>query len=87
MVGTVGVCAFDKTGTLTSDKLKLRGAVDEYGNFLDVKSFTSNIISVLTGCHSLIFHNHKILGDPLEKLYIDEEKWTYTLKQARSSNS
>ncbi len=71
MVGRVSICAFDKTGTLTSDDLILKGAVDVNGNMLDFKNFTPEITSILTGCHSLILHEKKILGDPMERLMFD----------------
>lgn len=87
MVGRVTVCAFDKTGTLTSDDLILKGAVDEQGRLLNHKDFTPEIVCVLTGCHSLILHEKKIIGDPIERIYFENEEWDYKNKLASNKGS
>lgn len=41
---------------------------------------------MLSGCHSLIYHDKKILGDPIEKLFIEKKEWIYTHKMAKSKD-
>jgi manganese-transporting P-type ATPase len=78
MVGKITVCAFDKTGTLTSDSLLLKGCVDPCSNsLLPSSQFTADMVSVLTGCHSLIVLDKQLLGDPIEKLFFEQTDWYY----------
>jgi cation-transporting ATPase 13A1 len=72
------MCAFDKTGTLTSDELSFRGviAAEDLNNNLSklrtIDNLPESTLSVLSGCHSLITHEKKLLGDPIEKLFFEK---------------
>jgi hypothetical protein len=35
------------------------------------------MVSVLTGCHSLIVLDKQLLGDPIEKLFFEQTDWDY----------
>ncbi|KAL0484560.1 hypothetical protein AKO1_011618 [Acrasis kona] len=60
--GRVRVCCFDKTGTLTSDKMNLKKIVR-----LENSRDDDEARIVLSGCHSLIELEGKMLGDPMEQ--------------------
>ncbi len=72
------MCAFDKTGTLTSDELSFRGVIsaeDLDNNAIKLRAIDNlheTTLSVLSGCHSLITHEKKLLGDPIEKLFFEK---------------
>jgi magnesium-transporting ATPase (P-type) len=67
----VAVCCFDKTGTLTSDDMVLEGLAGLPGHgytlLRDVKEAGIATLRVLAGCHSLIYVDGELMGDPLER--------------------
>lgn len=86
--GKVTVLAFDKTGTLTNDTLKFVGIIDDLTTNLKC-IYHSNLISekndcnfdtqtVLAGCHSLVYADSKLQGDPIEILFFESNNhWGY----------
>jgi hypothetical protein len=47
---------------------------------LPTAQFTPDMISILTGCHSLIVLDKLILGDPVEKIFFEQSEWDYQNK-------
>lgn len=81
LAGKISICAFDKTGTLTSDELVFHGIVDDTKNYKNLKQFedvNNDLASVLAGCHSLIFVDKKLVGDPIETLFFNASQWDYS---------
>ena len=71
------MCAFDKTGTLTTDKLEIKGVVENLAGELKENQSESTSFkecsrmtrAILSGCHTLVIHNGELLGDPIERLF------------------
>ena len=87
--GKISVCAFDKTGTLTSDELMFKGVIDDLENFEELKTFDNchrDVQTILAGCHSLVYVDKKLLGDPIEMLFFKSNSYDYSSidKTARS---
>ncbi|KAH7434487.1 hypothetical protein KP509_06G019400 [Ceratopteris richardii] len=79
--GKVDVCCFDKTGTLTSDDMEFRGVVSLNGSETletDPNIITEQSVQILAACHSLVFVDNKLVGDPLEKAALQGIDWAYT---------
>ncbi|XP_020593428.1 probable manganese-transporting ATPase PDR2 [Phalaenopsis equestris] len=79
--GKVDICCFDKTGTLTSDDMEFRGIVASTNNpdlESDATKLPRRTVEVLSACHSLVFVDNKLVGDPLEKAALKGIDWTYT---------
>mmetsp|Transcript_3189 Transcript_3189/g.9719 ORF Transcript_3189/g.9719 Transcript_3189/m.9719 type:complete len:1218 (+) Transcript_3189:107-3760(+) len=94
--GKVDVCCFDKTGTLTTDSIKAVGvalpgtakAEDakeseqlEYP-LTAIKDASFDAASVLAGCHSLVYIDDELAGDPLELAALASVEWSYTRSEA-----
>jgi cation-transporting ATPase 13A1 len=61
------MCCFDKTGTLTKDEFIMRGvATPTYDRPQTPGECDENTLSILLGCHSLLWVNQKLVGDPIE---------------------
>ncbi|KAH0456227.1 hypothetical protein IEQ34_014134 [Dendrobium chrysotoxum] len=79
--GKVDICCFDKTGTLTSDDMEFCGVVASTNNpdlESDVTKLPRRTVEVLSACHSLVFVDNKLVGDPLEKAALKGIDWIYT---------
>jgi cation-transporting ATPase 13A1 len=85
LAGKLDVCAFDKTGTLTTDKLEIKGVVEnlklglkenssEDASFKDCSKMTK---AILSGCHTLVIHNGELLGDPIERLFFQNSDFKF----------
>ncbi|XP_018423017.1 PREDICTED: probable cation-transporting ATPase 13A4 [Nanorana parkeri] len=81
--GRINLVCFDKTGTLTEDGLDLWGVVpSSESRFQKVHMFTSGnslpwspLLGAMACCHSLIFLDGKIQGDPLDLKMFEGTKW------------
>jgi len=79
--GKISVCAFDKTGTLTSDELMFKGIIDDLEHYEQLKGFNEcqrDIHTILAGCHSLVYVEKKLLGDPIEMLFFKNNHSEYS---------
>ncbi|PKA61130.1 putative cation-transporting ATPase [Apostasia shenzhenica] len=78
--GKVDICCFDKTGTLTSDDMEFHGVVASSSPDLesDANKLPRRTVEVLAACHSLVFVENKLVGDPLEKAALKGIDWIYT---------
>lgn len=86
LAGKLDVCAFDKTGTLTTDKLEIKGVVEnltlglkeskdsENASFKECSKMTR---AILSGCHTLVIHNGELLGDPIERLFYQHSDFKF----------
>ncbi|GJP47781.1 hypothetical protein CLOM_g6950 [Closterium sp. NIES-68] len=88
--GKVDICCFDKTGTLTSDDMEFRGVVGaEGGGSLDLSTdchrFPLPTLLTLAACHSLVFVDNKLVGDPLEKAALTGVDWGFTAEEKAHS--
>ena len=95
LAGKVQTMVFDKTGTLTQDSVHFKGLglLGESGPVRIVDSFTDKAIPnkdlinvVLSGCHSLLKIDQKIIGDPIEKLYFQHSNFRLSNKSKTASN-
>lgn len=78
--GKVDICCFDKTGTLTSDDMEFSGVVGSTESMeleSDMKKVPVRTQEILASCHSLVFVDNKLVGDPLEKAALKGIDWTY----------
>ncbi|CAI7759985.1 unnamed protein product [Closterium sp. NIES-54] len=88
--GEVDICCFDKTGTLTSDDMEFRGVVGaEGGGSLDLSTdchrFPLPTLLTLAACHSLVFVDNKLVGDPLEKAALTGVDWGFSAEEKAHS--
>lgn len=89
--GKIDVCCFDKTGTLTTDSINAAGVAmppdegvhvdpsvesDGYG-MVPVLQASVDASLVLAACHSLVYVDSELIGDPLELAALDAVEWTY----------
>eukprot|EP00189_Rhodosorus_marinus_P013980 CAMPEP_0184746042 /NCGR_PEP_ID=MMETSP0315-20130426/8616_1 /TAXON_ID=101924 /ORGANISM="Rhodosorus marinus, Strain UTEX LB 2760" /LENGTH=1197 /DNA_ID=CAMNT_0027218425 /DNA_START=56 /DNA_END=3646 /DNA_ORIENTATION=- len=92
LAGKIDVCCFDKTGTLTTDNIKAAGvalppvgedpaAADEYPLVKPTEA-SFNASCVLAGCHSLVFVDDELVGDPLELAALLGVEWAYSKSEA-----
>ncbi|XP_073434755.1 probable cation-transporting ATPase 13A4 [Dendrobates tinctorius] len=83
MCGQLNIICFDKTGTLTEDGMELWGIVpSDNRSFQEVYLFTperslpwSPVLVGMVSCHSLIFLDGKIQGDPLDLKMFEGTGW------------
>ncbi|TMW98285.1 hypothetical protein EJD97_004256, partial [Solanum chilense] len=78
--GKVDICCFDKTGTLTSDDMEFSGVgglTDSEDLEREMTTVPSRTLEILASCHSLVFVDNKLVGDPLEKAALKGIDWTY----------
>ncbi len=80
--GTLNCFVFDKTGTLTEDGMDLKfvlpAANAAFGQLVKkVDEFKTDIrlIQAMASCHSLMFLDKKICGDPLDLKLFEFTKW------------
>lgn len=89
--GKIDICCFDKTGTLTTDSINAAGValppregdipdenvlVEGY-KMIPVSDATVDASLVLAACHSLVYVDHELIGDPLELAALSAAEWTY----------
>lgn len=90
--GKLDVCCFDKTGTLTTDSIHAVGVAlppsqvegdgteveneDGY-NMVPVPQASMDASLVLATCHSLVYVDNEIIGDPLELAALESIEWNY----------
>ncbi|XP_069068860.1 probable cation-transporting ATPase 13A4 isoform X2 [Pleurodeles waltl] len=82
--GWLNLICFDKTGTLTEEGLDLWGLIPSKGqSFQTVHRFGpsdalpwSPLLAALASCHSLIFLDGKLQGDPLDLKMFEGTNWT-----------
>ncbi|XP_069068854.1 probable cation-transporting ATPase 13A4 isoform X1 [Pleurodeles waltl] len=82
--GWLNLICFDKTGTLTEEGLDLWGLIPSRGqSFQTVHRFGhsdalpwSPLLAALASCHSLIFLDGKLQGDPLDLKMFEGTNWT-----------
>ncbi|XP_060218254.1 probable manganese-transporting ATPase PDR2 [Lycium barbarum] len=78
--GKVDICCFDKTGTLTSDDMEFSGVgglTDSEDLEKEMTTVPTRTLEILASCHSLVFVDNKLVGDPLEKAALKGIDWTY----------
>ncbi|XP_069473523.1 probable cation-transporting ATPase 13A4 isoform X2 [Ambystoma mexicanum] len=83
MCGWLNLVCFDKTGTLTEDGLDLWGVIPSGGqSFQKVHLFRSDyalpwgpLLGALASCHSLLFLDGKLQGDPLDLKMFEGTRW------------
>ncbi|XP_067322244.1 probable cation-transporting ATPase 13A5 [Anolis sagrei] len=88
--GQINMVCFDKTGTLTEDGLDLWGAIPcQEKSFLPLHSFSSSgplpwgpLCQAMATCHSLLFLEGKIQGDPMDLKMFEGTGWE--MQEARS---
>ncbi|XP_007946210.1 probable cation-transporting ATPase 13A4 [Orycteropus afer afer] len=81
--GQLNLICFDKTGTLTRDGLDLWGVVpSDRNSFQEVHSFASGkalpwgpLCAAMASCHSLVFLDGTIQGDPLDLKMFEATTW------------
>ena len=77
LAGALDTCCFDKTGTLTADVMVLQGTVNPVTESSETPGeATASQRIVLGGCHSLLYLNNEICGDPMEKAGFQGSNWT-----------
>ena len=91
--GKVDICCFDKTGTITTDAIKAAGValapdqvqeasktentdLEEYP-VIPVHEATIDPALVLATCHSLVYVDNEIVGDPLELAALESVQWMF----------
>lgn len=78
--GKVDICCFDKTGTLTSDDMEFSGVgglTDSEDLEREMTTVPTRTLEILASCHSLVFVDNKLVGDPLEKAALKGIDWAY----------
>ncbi|XP_009763607.1 probable manganese-transporting ATPase PDR2 [Nicotiana sylvestris] len=78
--GKVDICCFDKTGTLTSDDMEFSGVgglTDSEDLEKEMTKVPTHTQEILASCHSLVFVDNKLVGDPLEKAALKGIDWAY----------
>lgn len=87
--GKLDICCFDKTGTLTTDSINAVGIamppsqsganlVSEDGyTMLPVPQASMDASLVLAACHSLVYVDNELIGDPLELAALEAVEWNY----------
>lgn len=86
--GKIDICCFDKTGTLTTDSINAAGvalpppedvlesSASEY-KMVPVVEASVDASLVLAACHSLVYVDNELIGDPLELAALSAVEWTY----------
>ncbi|XP_053567848.1 probable cation-transporting ATPase 13A4 [Bombina bombina] len=93
--GRINLVCFDKTGTLTEDGLDLWGVVPSINNsFQKVHMFTNGnslpwgpLLGALASCHSLIYLDEKVQGDPLDLKMFEGTNWVMLPSGGEASTS
>lgn len=91
--GKVDMCCFDKTGTLTTDSIIAAGVVlpvaegenisknpeeeEEECSLIPVVDASLDASLVLAACHSLVYVENELIGDPLELAALESVQWAY----------
>ncbi|KAM8953106.1 putative cation-transporting ATPase 13A4 [Pelodytes ibericus] len=83
LCGTLNLFCFDKTGTLTEDGMDLWGIVPSSGyQFQEIIPLSEgafvpwgHLFGALASCHSLIFLDGKVQGDPLDLKMFECTGW------------
>lgn len=89
--GKIDICCFDKTGTLTTDSINAAGValppqegstsdpvVDGEGyKMVPVEEGSTDALLVLASCHSLVYVDNELIGDPLELAALEASQWMY----------
>ncbi|KAJ1086895.1 hypothetical protein NDU88_000093 [Pleurodeles waltl] len=83
MCGQLNLICFDKTGTLTEDGLDLMGIIPSGGDsFQKMFKFTAGnclpwgpLFGSMASCHSLIFLDGRLQGDPLDLKMFEATGW------------
>jgi cation-transporting ATPase 13A1 len=93
MAGKVDCCLFDKTGTLTTDELVAVGVYAEAGTIkkgqghdrppTPMTQVNNEAGLVIAGCHSLVFVDGSIVGDPLEDESLSSMRWAVSARSGR----
>lgn len=78
--GRTDICCFDKTGTLTSDMMVVQGVADAKGDLELNKPDQSppETLYVMAGCHSLVYLDGEMIGEPMESSAIASIDWHFT---------
>ncbi|KAI3818940.1 hypothetical protein L1987_12762 [Smallanthus sonchifolius] len=74
------ICTFGKTGTLTSADMefsRVGGLSDDIDLETNTKKIPTCTLENLPSCHAPVFVDHKLVGDPLERVAIKGIEWTY----------
>ena len=58
---------------------------DKYQELKDFKSCSNENNVVLAGCHSLISVDRELTGDPIELMFFQLSKWSYTSKHKEAN--
>lgn len=94
--GKIDVCCFDKTGTLTTDSINAAGValppregevvdetiMSEGYSMVSVSEASIDASLVLAACHSLVYVDNELIGDPLELAALSAAEWTYGKSEA-----
>lgn len=89
--GKIDICCFDKTGTLTTDSINAAGValppkegepvdetvMSEGYSMIPVSEASTDASLVLAACHSLVYVENELIGDPLELAALAAAEWTY----------
>ncbi|XP_078510337.1 putative cation-transporting ATPase 13A4 [Lissotriton helveticus] len=83
LCGWLNLFCFDKTGTLTEEGLDLWGIIPSRGqSFQSVHGFGSGdalpwgpLLGALAGCHSLIYLDGRVRGDPIDLKMFEGTRW------------
>lgn len=89
--GKIDICCFDKTGTLTTDSINAAGVAlppqenapidpnvqSEGYVMVPVPQASVDASLVLAACHSLVYVDNELIGDPLELAALDSVEWSY----------
>eukprot|EP01104_Vermistella_antarctica_P000712 TRINITY_DN10837_c0_g1_i1.p1 TRINITY_DN10837_c0_g1~~TRINITY_DN10837_c0_g1_i1.p1 ORF type:complete len:1312 (-),score=284.26 TRINITY_DN10837_c0_g1_i1:16-3951(-) len=80
--GKIDVCCFDKTGTLTQNELTLKGvgglSSKDTEALVDPDAIPDETGNVIAGCHSLLFVDGKLSGDPIEVAGLNGAGWSFS---------
>ena len=95
LAGKVDTMVFDKTGTLTQDSVHFKGVglienrpkVRIVESFYDTSMSNKDLVNIiLSGCHSLLRIDGKVIGDPIEKLYFENSNFKLSNENKIASN-
>lgn len=88
--GKIDICCFDKTGTITTDSINAAGVAlppQKQTEEVDTTAVTYKMVPVVEGsvdaslilssCHSLVYVDNELIGDPLELAALEAADWMY----------
>lgn len=87
--GKATICCFDKTGTLTDQDFTVKGVVlsgAKDASKLQSLKESSDVATILAGCHSLSQVNNEIMGDPIEKIALQTLGWKFMNDEVYGNN-